>query len=87
MTLPWSGQQVEWLQAMGLDVLQRPAGRAATPGLAAEATGDVPAGLLRAARGVDLAPLLARLGLPRDVASRRAFWRELRALRKAAPRA
>ena len=39
--------------------------------------------LLRAARGVDLAALLADTGRPADVASRRAFWRQLRPLRKA----
>ena len=82
MTLPWSGQQIEWLQAMGLDVLQRPAADRAV-GARGDDAGEVPAGLRRAARGLDLAPLVARLGLPRDVASRRAFWRELRALRKA----
>ena len=78
MSLPWSGQQIEWLQAMGLEVLQRPAAPAAASPL------DVPAGLQRAARGVDLAPLIARLGIPRDVASRRRFWREMRMQRKAA---
>lgn len=39
--------------------------------------------LERVASGVDLGPLLAA-GLPRDPASRRAFWRALRPLRKAA---
>lgn len=39
--------------------------------------------LARAARGVDLAPLLAD-GPPRDPATRRALWRALRPLRKAA---
>lgn len=85
MTLSWSPAQREWLQAMGFDVL----GLAAAPqddagSRAAEAVQlGAPAALVRAARGVDLAPLLARLGPPRDVASRRAFWRALRPLRKA----
>lgn len=87
MSLPWTGQQVEWLQAMGLDVLQRApvATRAANPG--GPSAGDIPAGLLRAARGVDLSPLLATAGVPRDAASRRAFWRLLRSHRKALRRA
>lgn len=90
MSLPWSGQQIEWLRAMGLDVLQRPVARPTASVPTADApparstTGDVPAGLLRAARGLDLAPLLASAGLPRDITSRRAFWRLLRAQRKAA---
>ncbi|HEY4582200.1 MAG TPA: hypothetical protein VIG88_04945 [Lysobacter sp.] len=50
----------------------------------AAVTTAVPRGLARAAYGVDLAPLLATLGLPRDADSRRAFWRALRPLRKAA---
>jgi hypothetical protein len=79
MSLPWSGQQIEWLQAMGLDVLQRPSSPSAEPTSAAA----VPGALLRAARGIDLAPLLAAVGVPRDVASRRVFWRLLRAQRKA----
>ncbi|WP_133500626.1 hypothetical protein [Cognatilysobacter terrigena] len=91
MSLPWSAQQIEWLQAMGLEVLQRP-GQGALPGdttsvassQSATREGDVPAGLARAARGVDLGALLAAYGTPRDVASRRAFWRALRAARKAA---
>jgi hypothetical protein len=43
----------------------------------------IPMALQRAARGVDLAPLLAG-GTPRDPAARRALWRALRPLRKAA---
>ena len=89
MSLPWSGQQIEWLQAMGLEVLQRPMPVAAAPVATASneaAAGDVPAGLLRAARGVELTALLATTGVPRDVASRRAFWRLLRTERKAARR-
>jgi hypothetical protein len=81
MTLPWSGQQVEWLEAMGLQVLRRPASNRAAQ--RDDTAGDLPAGLLRAARGVDLGPLVATVGVPRDVASRRAFWRVLRAQRKA----
>jgi hypothetical protein len=89
VSLPWSGQQIEWLQALGLEVLHRPV--AAAPGstpaeVAADAgapSGQIPRALLRAARGVDLMPLLATAGLPRDVASRRAFWRLLRPQRKA----
>ena len=86
MSLPWSAQQVEWLQAMGLEVLQRPGTAAAPPTAALSAAGDIPAGLLRAARGVDLAPLIAAHGRPHDVATRRAFWRALRVTRKAARR-
>jgi hypothetical protein len=100
VSLPWSGQQIEWLQAMGLEVLRRPDDpRDSTPpvvptgahgspaGITADISasgGDVPRGLLRAARGLDLAPLLAATGVPRDIASRRAFWRLLRQHRKAA---
>jgi hypothetical protein len=89
VSLPWSGQQIEWLQAMGLAVLQRPAPEAggstdaAAPVTAAD---GVPPGLARAARGVDLTELLATAGVPRDAASRRAFWRLLRPRRKAARR-
>ena len=87
MSLPWSGQQLEWLQAMGLDVLQRPAAGVASPTAAVEAgSQDVPAALRRVAKGVDLSPLLAQAGVPRDVASRRAFWRLLRPQRRAARR-
>lgn len=82
MTLPWSPQQVEWLQAMGLQVL-RPAGAVAAAAADVEEP-RLPAALQRAARGIDLAPLLRAPGLPRDAASRRAFWRALRPLRKAA---
>lgn len=109
MSLPWSGAQVEWLRAMGFEVLARPldggaqastagsaddvaaatpatrparAPAAGTPGRADDRA--IPNGLLRAARGIDLAPLLAAVGAPRDVASRRALWRALRPLRKAA---
>lgn len=49
----------------------------------AAAGGRIPACLARAARGVDIAPLLAG-GLPCDVAGRRRLWRALRPLRKAA---
>lgn len=90
MTLPWDAQQLEWLQAMGLEVLGRadvPAGVPALPVSGADIgteSADIPAGLRRAARGLDLGPLVATYGLPRDAASRRAFWRVLRPLRKAA---
>lgn len=91
MSLPWSGAQVEWLQAMGFDVLARAdAGPVRAAPSAAERPAEamtgpaVPAALARAARGVDLGPLLAVAGPPRDVASRRALWRLLRPLRKAA---
>ena len=96
MTLPWSPSQIEWLQAMGFEVLARPGSAGAERGdeaasrVGRAADADAPAGagapraLARAARGVDLAPLLAALGVPRDPASRRAFWRALRPLRKAA---
>lgn len=93
MSLPWSAQQVEWLQAMGLDVLRTvpstPAEAVRTDGTGVPSPANaevsaVPAWLARVAPGVDLAPLLQRLGTPRDPASRRAFWRTLRALRKAA---
>jgi hypothetical protein len=89
VSLPWSGQQIEWLQAMGLDVLQRLARDAASAPeapVARAAVDGVPAGLLWAARGVDLAELLAATGVPRDPTSRRAFWRLLRPRRKAARR-
>ncbi len=46
----------------------------------------LPRWLQRVARGIDPGPLLARAGLPRDPAARRAFWRALRPLRKAARR-
>jgi hypothetical protein len=82
MSLPWSAQQVECLQAMGFDALHLVA---ATPAAAAaNADDDLPPGLRRAARGVDLAALLQAQGAPRDVGSRRRFWRALRPLRKAA---
>ncbi|MGY3265983.1 hypothetical protein [Lysobacter sp. HA35] len=83
MSLPWSAQQIEWLQAMGLEVLQRPMDAPASIRSATSST-DVPAGLMRAARGVDVASLVATHGMPRDVATRRALWRALRPLRKAA---
>jgi len=89
MSLPWSATQIEWLQAMGLDVLQRPPQTAAaggSHGATASTAHDIPPGLRRAAAGIDLGPLLAVAGVPRDVASRRAFWRQLRAHRKAARR-
>jgi hypothetical protein len=86
VSLPWSGQQIEWLQAMGLDVLQHPPARTADAPVATTAVDGIPAGLVRAARGVDLAPLLVTAGVPSDVASRRAFWRLLRPQRKAARR-
>lgn len=79
MSLPWSAVQVEWLHEMGFDVLAR---RAAAAASGVAVPDDVPASLLRAARGVDLAPLLAS-GMPRDPASRRALWRALRPLRRA----
>ncbi|HZX80982.1 MAG TPA: hypothetical protein VFE72_08540, partial [Lysobacter sp.] len=76
MSLPWSPQQIEWLQAMGLDVLRL--NDAGDPGADAApvpvivagveqesigaATAAIPRGLVRAARGVDLSPLLAALG-------------------------
>lgn len=86
MSLPWSAQQMEWLREMGFDVLTRRtqagSGAPQTPHQA-DADASLPAGLLRAARGVDLAPLL-EAGIPRDVAARRALWRALRPLRKAA---
>ncbi|GAB1594571.1 hypothetical protein [Lysobacter claricitrinus] len=85
MSLPWSAQQIEWLQAMGLEVLQRPvnAGASVSPSTVS-APGSVPAAFARAARGADIASLLASTGTPRDVTTRRAFWRALRPLRKAA---
>ena len=86
MSLPWSAEQMEWLREMGFDVLARRtrAGPAAPQALhQAGADPSVPVGLARAARGVDLTPLLAG-GIPRDVAARRALWRALRPLRKAA---
>jgi hypothetical protein len=49
----------------------------------ATGTPRIPPALQRIAHGVDLAPLLA-LHPPRDPASRRALWRALRPLRKAA---
>lgn len=49
----------------------------------ATGTPRIPPALERIAHGVDLAPLLA-LHPPRDPASRRALWRALRPLRKAA---
>ncbi|TZF91260.1 hypothetical protein [Cognatilysobacter lacus] len=86
MSLPWSAQQVEWLQAMGLDVLRtravEPESRQSSESMAAAVAG-IPAGLARVARGIDLAPLVERVGIPRDAASRRRFWRALRPLRKA----
>ncbi|GAB6194985.1 hypothetical protein [Lysobacter xanthus] len=85
MTLPWSAQQVEWLQAMGLEVLARPTpagGRDDGTGPMSALAFDIPPGLHRAAGGVDLRPLLESHGLPHDVASRRAFWRLLRPLRR-----
>lgn len=82
MSLPWSAQQMEWLREMGFDVLTRRS-PAAPPAPAPPNDLSLPAGLLRAARGLDLAPLLAA-GIPRDVAGRRALWRALRPLRKAA---
>lgn len=84
MTLPWSAAQVEWLQAMGLEVLRDARAPAADAAPAPAEAADVPAALRRAARGVDLAPLLAAYGVPRDIASRRVFWRALRPLRRAA---
>lgn len=85
MSLPWSAQQIEWLQAMGLEVLQRPVNADASMSPSTmPASGGVPAAFARAARGVDIASLLASAGTPRDVAARRAFWRALRPLRKAA---
>ena len=89
MTLPWSPQQIEWLQAMGLDVLRRDAppavaAPAVQPATVQSSPEPVPAALARAARGADLSMLLASHGIPRDAASRRAFWRALRPLRKAA---
>lgn len=93
MTVAWSAQQLERLQAMGLNVLARPSTTASPlsegtrpDGAAARSGPATPAGLARAARGVDLAALLAAHPVPRDVASRRAFWRLLRPLRKAARR-
>ncbi|AXK70915.1 hypothetical protein DWG18_00500 [Lysobacter sp. TY2-98] len=86
MSLPWSAQQIEWLQAMGLDVLQRPAAPVTRVAVSSSSTGDLPAALVRAARGADLASLIAQHGVPRDGASRRVFWRALRSARKAASR-
>jgi hypothetical protein len=90
MSLPWSPTQVEWLRAMGLDVLAlRGAGQGAGPtapggpAVDAGAAGALPPGLARAARGIDLAPLLDQ-GVPGDIGGRRALWRALRPLRKAA---
>ena len=84
----WSPQQVEWLQALGLEVLHLAPETASVgssnPAPGASANADVPTSLRRAARGVDLAPLLVTIGVPRDVVTRRAFWRALRPLRKAA---
>ena len=58
------------------------AGRASA--LQARSSGSgLPLALQRAARGIDLATLLAD-GPPRDPAARRALWRALRPLRKAA---
>lgn len=54
---------------------------AGAPIHAAAATNDA---LMRAARGVDVAALFADCGRPGDAAGRRAFWRRLRPLRKAA---
>lgn len=87
MSLPWSAAQVEWLREMGFDVLARRAPAVAPVAGpvddAPPSEGGFPACLQRAARGVDLAPLLAA-GIPRDPAARRAFWRALRPLRRAA---
>lgn len=59
--------------------------RAADAGVAPSSAGGagIPAALSRIAGGVDLAPLLAAHP-PRDPPSRRALWRALRPLRKAA---
>lgn len=85
MTLPWSAHQVELLREMGFAVLQAPARvQAPTPPSGDAAAGTaVPVGLARASCGVDIASLLATLGTPHDIATRRAFWRALRPLRKA----
>lgn len=91
MSLPWSARQMEWLREMGFDVLTRRAGAApgvaspspATPVPDAATDARIPACLARAARGVDIAHLLAG-GVPCDVAGRRRLWRALRPLRKAA---
>ncbi|TBR12179.1 MAG: hypothetical protein EPO46_05485 [Lysobacter sp.] len=73
MTLPWTPRQLDCLQAMGFDVLiHRPP--------------TLPSGLSRVAQGADVAALVRALGIPRDIATRRAFWRALRPLRKAARR-
>ncbi|MFZ5657604.1 MAG: hypothetical protein ACOY37_11195 [Pseudomonadota bacterium] len=61
-----------------------PASPMAEPGPGGDAP-RMPLALERIAHGVDLAPLLA-LHPPRDPASRRALWRALRPLRKAARR-
>ena len=60
-----------------------PSAPARLPAATASAGSRVADALQRAAGGVDLAPLLAG-GPPRDAAERRAFWRVLRPLRKAA---
>lgn len=90
MSLPWSATQIEWLREMGFDVLARRAPAVAPVAGpvddASATTGALPASLQRAARGVDLTPLLAA-GVPGDPAARRAFWRALRPLRRAAGRA
>lgn len=82
MSGAWSPLQRECLDAMGLEVLvtaPRPRGPGADGGEVA-----IPDALLRAARGIDLAPLIAACGMPRDPVSRRAFWRMLRPLRRTA---
>lgn len=100
MSLGWSAWQRDCLQEMGFDVLTlreavpaapapaMPTQAASVPGLSqAQARGAradrAMAALQRIAGGVDLAPLLAE-GVPADPAARRALWRRLRPLRKAA---
>lgn len=86
----WTPVQRDCLEAMGFDVLHLRDLKTAAPSVAPDAVISAPSrasaasdGLRRAARGVGLDTLLLETGRPVDVASRRAFWRILRPLRKA----
>ncbi len=98
MTMPWSPQQREWLQALGHDVLllagtatdaeRLPVAGSPPRGTVAGPTADNPLlrAVLRAAGGRGIAELAAWLPDPAslrgDAAAKRALWPRLRTLRK-----